>query len=202
MVCPVVVAVLKVVTGGRWGLLPAGMTGVVLGLVSNWREEVPMLYRYRVVLPGFGGGAETTGNADVDVRRKYITVSEKTVVYVLAAQLSLSQFPYNLVPAVAGWVVGSAWRADLLPGGLGRWRVAGWVVGEGGAVKGGQGRGREEYAGLRRRLEEEGASHGAVGDGMRSSLGTGSGATGDGGEGSETRRGVVGSVREYFRGLV
>ena len=200
VVCPVAVGVLQGVTAGWWGLLPAGGTGVVCGLVAGWGEEVPTLYRYRVVLPGFGGGNGSAGEGNAS--RKYITVSEKTVVYVLAAQLSLSQFPYNLVPAVAGWVVGSAWRADLLPGGMGRWRIAGWIVGQGGAGKGAQGRGREEYAGLRRRLEEEGASHGAVGDGMRRSLGTGAGATGDGREGGETGRGVVGSVREYFRGLV
>ena len=56
-----------------------------------------------------------------------------------------------------------------------------------------------EYAGLRRRLEEEGASHGAVGDGMRSSIGVGTaGVDGSGGGEGRRRTGVLGMAREYF----
>lgn len=47
---------------------------------------------------------------------------------------------------------------ELLPGGLGRWRIPSWIVGETSKRKE-----RGQYEGLRRRLEEEGSSA----DGMR-----------------------------------
>ena len=79
-----------------------------------------------------------------------------------------------------GWVVGFAWRRDVLPG-AGRWRVPEWVVGGGG-------RG-ERYENLRRRMEGE--------------VGRATGVEGvdAGGEGRR-RRGVLGGVVDQFRGRV
>lgn len=205
VVTPVLVGLLSLLSRGWYNYLPAGATGLVVAGVACWSDEVPVLYRYRVVLPGTtvgdddapaaAGGGRSSGGGGGGV-----TLSDKSTVYVLAAQLALSQFPYNLLPAGVGWVVGSAWRADLLPAGVGRWRCPRWMVGEG---RRGKSAGAEErYAGLRRRLEEEGASHGSVQDGMRSGLSTAQ-DRGQGGQPEATRRrGIGGMVREYFRGIV
>lgn len=78
--------------------------------------------------------------------------------------------------AAVGWVVGFAWRRDILPG-AGRWRVPGWVVGEG--------RKREGYESLRRRMEGE--------------VGVATGVEGRA-EGGRRRAGVLGGIVEQFRG--
>lgn len=188
VVVPLVLStVVRVLSLGRWNYLPCGLTGVVLAAIACWREEVPRLYRYKVVT----GRDITSGE-----QPSGLTLSDKATTYVLAAQLALSQFPYSLLPAAVGWMVGLAWRGDLLPGGTARMRIPGWIVGEAGLGKEGR-RSREErerYEGLRRRLEEEGST----GDGMRAS-GSGAGFTQSSGE--SRRRGVTGQVREYFRGV-
>ena len=64
-----------------------------------------------------------------------------------------------------GWIVGVAWRAELLPGlspASTGFRVPAWLVGEkerrGGSDSGSGGAERERYEDLRRRLEGEVAS--------------------------------------------
>lgn len=49
--------------------------------------------------------------------------SDKWTVYMLATQLAFSQFPYGILPAIVGWVVGNAWVEELVPAGIVRWRV-------------------------------------------------------------------------------
>ena len=70
-----------------------------------------------------------------------------------------------LLPSAVGWVVGVAWRAELLPGlspASTGFRIPAWVVGEqerrGGPDSGSGGAERERYEDLRRRLEGEVAS--------------------------------------------
>ena len=66
-----------------------------------------------------------------------------------------------LLPSAVGWIVGVAWRADLLPGlspASTGFRVPAWVVGEQerrGGAGAGAGAERERYEDLRRRLEGE-----------------------------------------------
>lgn len=170
---PTLVVVLKLGTLGWYNYLPAGMTGVVFALLAGWTETVPLMYRYKIL---------ATGDGDVrDQGAKGVVFSDKSTTYLLAAQLALSQFPYGLVPALAGWVVGSAWLGDMLPGGLGRYRVPRWMVGESG------GKGRGQFEGLRRRLEEEGSR-----DGMRT-------VTSAGGM-REEQRGMLSRLGGYFTG--
>lgn len=66
-----------------------------------------------------------------------------------------------LLPAITGWTVGLAWRAEILPGGV-SWRVPAWMVGEKDRPRYGSGSGagsvddgNERYEDLRRRLEGE-----------------------------------------------
>jgi hypothetical protein len=79
--------------------------------------------------------------------------SDKTMTYLLAGQLALSQFPGSLLSAAVGWVCGLAWRGELFPEAVVRWRVPGWLVG-------GSARRDAGFDGLRRRLEGEGRASG------------------------------------------
>lgn len=177
LLTPLLVLTLKIGTLGWYNYLPAGMTGLVFASLAAYSESVPLLYRYKIL---------TTTNEDVqDPGAKGVLFSDKSTTYFLAAQLALSQFPYGLVPALAGWVVGSAWMGELLPGGMGRYRVPRWLLGESGAK--GVGRG-QQFEGLRRRLEEEGSR-----DGMRA-------VTSAGGMQQEEQRGMLGRFAGYFTG--
>jgi membrane associated rhomboid family serine protease len=167
---------LSILTVGRWNYIPAGLTGLVFACLAAWREEVPGLYRWKILLP-VGSGRDKKG----------VMLSDKSTTYLLATQLALSQFPYNTVPALVGWVVGTAWVGDLLPGRMSRWRVARWVVGEGKRDKE-----RERYEGLRRRLEEDNAGRD---DGMRQNIAP------TAAEDAGRRRGFGGQVSEYLRGI-
>jgi len=165
----------KMLTLGWWGYIPSGMTAIIISLVAVWRRELPRLGGFKILLD------------DSSTSTRGIELSEKWTIYLLTAQLALSQFPYGLLPALVGWIVGNAWADELVPGGLVRWRVPGWIVGEDAAGK----RGREQYEGLRRRLEEENQ------DGMRE-VSDGVAIERQGGQ--EERRGFLGGVGRYFGG--
>ena len=175
-ITPLLAVVLKVGTLGWYDYLPAGFTGVVFALLAAWAEEVPRIYRYKITTGTSGaGGNEAPG----------LVLSDKSTTYLLATQLALSQFPYSLLPAAVGWTVGTAWMGELLPGGLGRWRIPAWMVGEVGKRKE-----RGQFEGLRRRLEEEGGSA----DGMRNvsdQVGAGRGQESE-------RRGFGRTILGYF----
>lgn len=185
---PLTCVVLKTLSWGAYNYVPAGMTGVVFAVLAAWIEEVPRLYRYKVLTPAGAGANASAGSSGRggESDPPGVVLSDKSTTYLLAAQLALSQFPYQLMPAAVGWVVGSAWLGDLLPGRMGRWRVPAWVVGE-------SKRKRGQYEGLRRRLEEEGSAA----DGMRNV----SDQRAREGEMQQGRdRGFWGSVSGYFTG--
>lgn len=56
-----------------------------------------------------------------------LVLTDKSTTYFLALQLSLSQFPHSLLPAITGWTIGYAWRMDLLPKCTVAWQVPRWV---------------------------------------------------------------------------
>lgn len=169
--------VLKVLSGGWWGYVPAGPSAVVIAVVAVWRREVPRLGGVKILLGGHADG-------DREVARG-IELTDKWTVYMLAAQLALSQFPFGLLHAAVGWLVGSAWTEELVPAGLVRSRVPAWVVGEDGKRKNGRG----QYEGLRRRLQEEDR------DGMREVTTAGMAAANPR---QDERRGFLGGVGRYF----
>lgn len=175
--------VVRLASWGRWNYLPGGLTAVVFAGLAVWAEEVPQLYRYKIVT---GMAHPRSESAD----GPGIILSDKSMTYVMAAQLALSQFPYSLLPAAVGVVVGFAWSGDLLPRRMGAWRVPRWVLGEFGAKSAVD---RDRYEGLRRRLEEEGGRN----DGMRAS-----GVEGviDAVDGEARRRPLMRQVTDYFRG--
>lgn len=113
-----------------------------------------------------------------------LTFSDKSYTYLLASQLSISQFPGSLLSAAIGWIAGYLWRNDVLPGVFTQWRLPGWLLGIESQKR------AEEFEGLRRRLEGEGASNAAA---------TGS----DGRQGADAgRRRTLGrQVLDQFRGV-
>ena len=184
LLTPVLLSTLvRLLSWGRWDYLPGGLTGVVFAALAVWRDEVPRLYRYKIVT-----GPALAGAASSDMPG--VVLSDKSTTYVMAAQLALSQFPYSLLPAAVGWGVGQAWLGDLLPGRMTSWRVPRWVLGEFGAKSAAD---RERYEGLRRRLEEEGGRN----DGMRAS---GVERVIEAVDGEARRRPLMRQVADYFRG--
>lgn len=163
---------LKLSTFGVYNHIPSGLVGIVFAAMAAWAEEVPRLYRYKILT----SASDSPENADA----KGVVFSDKSTTYLLATQLALSQFPYQILPAAMGWMVGSAWMGEMLPGGMGRYRVPRWVVGESMVKERGQ------FEGLRRRLEEEGSR-----DGMRT-------VTSSGAAMQQEERGVFSRFTGYF----
>lgn len=169
---PLLALMLKLGSLGVYNYIPAGLVGLVFAALAAWTETVPRLYRYKIL----ASASESPENADA----KGIIFSDKSTTYLLAGQLALSQFPYQLLPAAIGWIVGSAWMGEMLPAGMGRYRVPGWVVGQSRVKERGQ------FEGLRRRLEEEGSR-----DGMRN-------VTSSGAAMQQEERGVFSRFTGYF----
>lgn len=134
--------VLRPLTGGLFNYLPAGPTPIIFAVLAQYHAIIPHAYKYCLALSA-SPGADGAGAGAA------LTFSDKSYSYALAAQLALLQWPGSLLGAAVGWVVGQAWRQDLLPGPLARWRVPGWVVGVRSPKR------RNEFEGLRRRLESE-----------------------------------------------
>ena len=130
---------------------------------------------------------QNQNNNDNDDNSKSLTIvlSDKATTYLVAAQLALSQFPGMLLPAIIGWVVGLAWRAEILPGvaaasSSSAWRVPAWMVGEkervlpvgsssSAAATPTYGM-TADYDDLRRRLDDEAAAAAASGQGQTQGL--------------------------------
>jgi membrane associated rhomboid family serine protease len=166
LLLPTLCVVLKVFTLGVYNYLPSGLTAVVFAALSAWTDEAPRLSRYKIVTSPTDDDDDSLSNAAASTASggtgggSGIVLTDKSTTYLLAAQLALSQFPYQILPALVGWTVGTAWMGELLPGRLNRWRIPRWMVGDPSQSKTAR---RGQYEGLRRRLEEEGSSA----DGMR-----------------------------------
>lgn len=150
---PTILALLlRPLSFNRLNALPAGPTPIIFALLAQYHAAIPHVYKYRIVT-----SSATARPSDG------VTFSDKSVTYLLAAQLALSSLPGSLVAAAIGWGIGVAWRIEIGPVRWTRWRVPGWTVGEG--RKEGEG-----FEGLRRRLEGEqgrGTALEGEGDGAR-----------------------------------
>ncbi|EFE32553.1 uncharacterized protein ARB_00377 [Trichophyton benhamiae CBS 112371] len=188
--------------------LPAGPTAILFAILAQYHATIPTTYKYRLLTGSSGNGPA-------------ITFSDKSTIYFLAFQLALSQLPHTILPAFIGWVVGYAWRAELLPSKISSWRIPGWIYGgsperqrrrgiprnrgDGDASSSGTGsRDPERLEGLRRRLEGESrAAFVAVAstdtDGGRRSTGSAGGGAG-GAQEVEQRRPLAGQILDRFRG--
>ncbi|KAK2731800.1 hypothetical protein FQN57_003161 [Myotisia sp. PD_48] len=145
-------------------LLPAGPTTILFAILAQYHAVVPTTYKYRI--------STSSRSASPPATSPSIDFSDKSTVYFLAIQLSLSQFPHSILPAVIGWVIGYAWRAELLSTRISAWRLPVWLYddsqgtrdlilrhvggGNGSIPATGAGAGDAAHLnGLRRRLEGE-----------------------------------------------
>lgn len=135
--------VLRPLTLGIFNYLPAGPTPIVFAVLAQYHAMVPHMYKYKLA---------TSASPPTNEQVQGITFSNKSYVYLLATQLALSQWPGSLLGALTGWVIGYSWRMEILPKSMTRWRLPGWMVG----IQ--TQRRSEEFEGLRRRLEGEGAT--------------------------------------------
>ncbi|KAJ5905433.1 uncharacterized protein N7473_002349 [Penicillium subrubescens] len=200
--------------------LPSGPTAMIFALLAQYYAMIPHTFRFRIGTtssPSSSSSTTTTttpatANDDTTATNQpsststpkpsppslTLLLSDKTTTYLVAAQLALSQFPAMLLPSAVGWIVGMAWRAELLPGlspASHGFRVPAWMVGErerrsgpaSSAAGGGGGASaaeRERFEDLRRRLEGEVA---ASASGMENG-------------GGQRRRGAGSGIMERFRG--
>ncbi|KAL4763004.1 protein dscB [Aspergillus foveolatus] len=166
----------KPLSFGKVNYLPSGPTATIFALLAQYHASIPSTYRYTISTstststPTPTSPSSQPQNAAHKFFPLTLSLSDKSTTYLIAAQLSLSQFPYMLLPSAIGWIVGVAWRAEVLPlaagSGSSGWRVPGWVVGEEGVVFSDRsGRNEARFEGLRRRLESEAAAASAAASG-------------------------------------
>ncbi|KAK3489703.1 hypothetical protein B0T13DRAFT_91155 [Neurospora crassa] len=141
--------VLRPLSFGVLDYIPAGPTPILFAILAQYHAMIPQIYKYKVAL-----SANSPSNASDDTSG--FIFSDKSTRYLMALQLALFQWPGSLLGAVIGWAVGYLWRNDLLPAAVARWRVPGWVVGLRAQKR------NDRFDGIRRRLEDEGASTGVA----------------------------------------
>lgn len=154
--------VLRPLSLGLFNYLPAGPTPIIFAMLAQYHAMIPHIYKYRLA---------TSMSQSPGDQFQGLTFSDKTYRYLLALQLALFQWPGSLFGASIGWIVGYAWRMEVLPRSLMRWRIPGWIVGIRTPQR------SQEFEGLRRRLEDESAPSAAT-----------TGVEGQTGMGSERRR--------------
>jgi ubiquitin-associated domain-containing protein 2 len=81
------------------------------------------MYEYSI------GAVSPTSHSPHPLTSSSITLSSKSTSYFIPIQLALSQFPASILPAVVGWIIGYAYRYELIPGT--HWRVPWWLLGQG-----------------------------------------------------------------------
>nr|POE74686.1 dsc e3 ubiquitin ligase complex subunit 2 [Quercus suber] len=147
--------------------LPAGPTPIIFALLAQYHAAIPYIYKYRISgsLPA---GASTQ-------QERGLQLTSKATSYILPMQLALSQLPGSALAAGTGWLIGFAYRREILPGAT-KWRVPGWMIG-GTAQK-------ERYDSLRRRMEGEAGRATGVENATE----------------HVRRRGVMGGLVDQFRG--
>lgn len=146
---------LRPLSFGNINYLPAGPTAILFAVLAQYHAAIPSTYRYRIGLTASPSEPSTTTSNSTTtrsaaaqfaaLRNSTVALTSKTIYYIFAIQLALSQFPSSFLPAVVGWIVGYAYRNEVLP--TTSWRVPAWVVG--------QKNKRPSVEALRRRLEGE-----------------------------------------------
>ncbi|KAI1820028.1 hypothetical protein F4861DRAFT_524735 [Xylaria intraflava] len=152
--------VLRPLSLGVLNFIPAGSTPIIFAVLAQYHAMIPHIYKYRI--------ATSISNSSND-QFQGLTFSDKSYRYFLAMQLALFQWPGSLLAALIGWIVGYAWRMEVLPRSLMRWRIPGWVVGIQAPRR------SHEFEGLRRRLENENSPAAAAATGVQEHAGGASG---------------------------
>lgn len=132
VIVPAVVGLLfKPLSFGAYQYVPSGQTALLFALLANWKDAVPATYRYRI---GLSDGplnlASLTRHTDSNTSTEAgsstssgltVTMTSKSSSYFLPLQLTISQFPYSVLPAAIGWAIGLLLRNEVIPGI--HWRV-------------------------------------------------------------------------------
>ncbi|KAK9459612.1 uncharacterized protein V1516DRAFT_535436 [Lipomyces oligophaga] len=126
VVTPVLLVFAKIIPFYKGNYLPAGPTPIIFTLLALYHHMVPSVYKFRfspypiepVSEPGQGSELETEPPIN---SRHSLTVSDKIFVYIIAAQLALSQMPGSLIVSFTGWIIGILWYREVLP--LRSWRI-------------------------------------------------------------------------------
>jgi len=139
---------------------------MIFALLAQYHAAIPYMYKYQL-------------SASSSASMPGIILTSKSTSYLLPLQLMLSQLPGSALAAGVGWLVGYAYRREILPGAT-NWRVPDWSAAR---------KERERYEGLRRRMEGEAASASGS-DAQRS----------EAREGSGRRRTIGGQLLDQFRG--
>lgn len=168
---PILLAVIiRPLSWGHINYLPSGPTPVLFALLAQYHAAIPYIYKYRL--------SSSLPNSTTSAQEYGILLTSKATSYLLPLQLALSQLPGSAIAAGVGWIIGFAYRREILPGTT-RWRLPTWIVG-GGEQK-------ERYDSLRRRMEgEAGRATGVQADGAA--------------QGQTRRRGMLGGLADQFRG--
>jgi hypothetical protein len=141
---PLILAlIIRPLSFNKINYLPAGANPIIFALLAQYHAVIPHVYKYRLA---------TSAAPPVNEPFVGLTFSDKSYTYLLAGQLSLSQFPGSLLTSAVGWIMGYMWRNDVLPEAMSQWRIPGWMVGIETQKRG------EGFEGLRRRLEGENAN--------------------------------------------
>ncbi|KAI7235508.1 hypothetical protein KC330_g4277 [Hortaea werneckii] len=121
---PILLAtIIRPISGAYINYLPAGPTPILFALLAQYHAAIPYIYKYRLSSP-----IPATGSSE----REYgLELTSKATSYLLPLQLAFSQLPGSAIAASIGWVVGFAYRREVLPGAA-RWRVPSWVIGDSG----------------------------------------------------------------------
>jgi len=170
---PLALVVLHILSFGRINTLPSGPTALVFALLAQYHAAVPYVYKYNISWP-----LPPTSDPTASSNSSHgVILTSKATTYLLPLQLALSSLPGSAIAAAVGWLVGYAYRLDLLPGAA-TWRVPDLAS---------KRKERERFEGLRRRMEGE--------------VGAGTGTDAADATGGARRRGVAGSILDQFRGV-
>ncbi|KAF3187889.1 hypothetical protein TWF225_004103 [Orbilia oligospora] len=188
LITPFLLAIIfRPLTLWRMNYLPPGPTPLIFAILAQFHATIPSTYKFRLLLPISPSPPPPEATPSLQVAREEsepsITLSDKFYVYIVAAQLAVSQFPGSLVGAAVGWIAGYAWRAEVVP--WGRWRWPIWLFEKRGVNDGGSGYG--ELRRMARGEGEQGTGVQQVGEGQEQ---------GDG----EGRRPLSTQILDQFRG--
>lgn len=137
IIAPLLLAVVfRPLTAWKMNYLPPGPTPIIFAVLAQYYASIPRIYKFKLLT----SSSSVEGDADAPG----VTLSDKSYVYFFSAQLALCQPPGSMLAAAVGWVIGYAWRMDLLP--KSKWRLPSYLFKDSQAM---------EFESLRRRLRDQ-----------------------------------------------
>jgi len=104
--------ILRPLSSNRLNYLPPGPTPLIFSILPLYIHLIPPSYTLRL-------GANTPTPSSPTG----IALTDKWALYILYAQLSLSQFPGSLICAFTGYLTGLMWEFSLVPSAIKHFRL-------------------------------------------------------------------------------